>query len=160
MTSGYPTDAADAAVQANIAAVGYAGATGGGAAPAGTVTGPGDQCLDVSGPDSGINGAVVDLWGCDSSSIDQHWTHNSDNSLSTLGRCLDITGGGTAVGTKVELWDCNGGANQVWQQQTNGSLLNPQSGLCLDDPDDSSTDGTQLQIYTCNGTPAQQFALS
>jgi hypothetical protein len=160
MTAGYPSDAADAAVQANIASVGYAGATGGGAAPAGTVTGPGGQCLDVSGNDDGVDGAVVDLWGCQSTAIDQHWTHNSDDSLSTLGRCLDITDDSTAVGAKVELWDCNGGANQIWVQQSNGSLLNPQSGLCLDDPDDSSTDGTQLQIYTCNGTAAQTYSVN
>jgi non-reducing end alpha-L-arabinofuranosidase len=160
MTAGYPTDAADAAVQADITSVGYSGVTGGGAQPAGTITGPGGQCLDVNGPDNGNDGAVVDLWGCQSSAIDQHWTHNSDNSLSTLGRCLDITGDSTASGSKVELWDCNGGGNQVWVQQSNGSLLNPQSGLCLDDPADSSTDGTQLQIYTCNGTPAQVYSVN
>ncbi|HEV2636466.1 MAG TPA: RICIN domain-containing protein [Actinocrinis sp.] len=68
------------------------------------------------------------------SAIDQHWTHNSDNLRETLGRCLEITGGATAVGTKVELWDCNGGASQTWVQQSNGSLQNPQCGLCLDDP--------------------------
>jgi hypothetical protein len=90
----------------------------------------------------------------------RQWTHNSDDSLSTLGRCLDIDRDGTAVGTKVEPWDCDGVGGQVWQQQSNGSLLNPQSGLCLDDPNDNTADGTQLQIYTCNGTAAQQFALS
>ena len=158
MTAGYPTDAADNAVQADITSVGYSGATGGGTAPAGTITGPGGQCVDVTGPDSGNDGAVVDLYTCQSNSIDQHWTHNSDNSLSTLGRCLDITGGGTAAGTKVELWDCNGGGNQRWVQQSNGSLLNPQSGLCLDSP--GTANGTQLQIYTCNGTSAQVFSVN
>jgi hypothetical protein len=67
---------------------------------------------------------------------------------------------GTAAGTKVELWDCNGVGGQKWVQQANGSLLNPQSGLCLDDPSGNTADGTQLQIYTCNGAAAQQFALS
>lgn len=160
MTSGYPTDATDDAVQASIVSAGYTGASGGGTAPAATITGPGGQCVDVLGDDSGTDGAQVDLWGCQSSAIDQHWTHNSDDSLSTLGRCLDIDGDGTAAGTKVELWDCNGVGGQVWEQQANGSLLNPQSGLCLDDPSDDTADGTQLQIWTCNGTPAQQFPLS
>jgi hypothetical protein len=160
MTAGYPTDAADNAVQANIVAAGYSGSSGGGVAPAGTITGPGGQCADVIGDDSGTDGAAVDLWNCQSYAIDQHWTHNSDGSLSTLGRCLDIDGDGTAVGTKVELWDCNSVGGQVWQQQANGSLLNPQSGLCLDDPGGNTANGTVLQIYTCNGTSAQQFALS
>ena len=160
ITAGFPTDAADAAVQANIVSVGYSGNTDGPPATAGTITGPGGQCVDVSGPDSGIDGAVVDLYTCQSGAIDQHWTHNSDDSLSTLGRCLDITGDSTAVGAQVELWDCNGGGNQKWVQQANGSLLNPQSGLCLDDPADNTANGTQLQIYTCNGTPAQQYSVN
>ena len=160
MTAGFPTDATDNSVQANIVAAGYSGASNGNAAPDGTITGPGGQCVDVIGDDTGIDLANVDLWNCQSGAVDQHWTHNSDNSLSTLGRCLDIDGNGTAVGTKVELYDCNGVGGQKWVQQANGSLLNPQSGLCLDDPSDNTANGTQLQIYTCNGTAAQQFALS
>jgi hypothetical protein len=31
------------------------------------------------------------------------------------GRCLDIPGGAAAAnGTQLELWDCNGAANQQW----------------------------------------------
>jgi hypothetical protein len=160
MTAGFPTDAADNAVQNNIVSVGYTGASNGGTPPAGTVTGPGGQCVDVIGDDTGTDRTNVDLWGCQSSAIDQHWTHNSDDSLSTLGRCLDIDGDGTAAGTKVELWDCNGVGGQKWVQQANGSLLNPQSGLCLDDPSGNTANGTQLQIWTCNGTPAQQFSVN
>jgi non-reducing end alpha-L-arabinofuranosidase len=160
MTAGYPTDAADNAVQASIVSAGYSGASAGGTAPAGTITGPGGQCVDVIGDDSGTDGAVADLWNCQSAAIDQHWTHNSDDSLSTLGRCLDIDGNGTAVGTKVEIWDCNGVGGQKWVQQSNGSLRNPQSGLCLDDPSGNTANGTQLQVYTCNGTSAQVFSVN
>jgi non-reducing end alpha-L-arabinofuranosidase len=161
VTSGEPTDAADAAVQANIVAAGYTGNSGGSPQTSGgTVTLPGGQCVDVIGDDSGGDLSVVDLWSCQSNAIDQHWTHNSDDSLETLGRCLDIDGDGTAVGTKVELWDCNGVGGQKWIQQSNGSLLNPQSGLCLDDPSANTANGTQLQIYTCNGTTAQDFSVN
>jgi hypothetical protein len=160
MTSGFPTDAADNAVQANIVAAGYSGNSDGPPATAGTIGAPGGQCVDVIGDDTGTDGAVVDLWNCQSNAIDQHWTHNSDDSLSTLGRCLDIDGDGTAVGTKVELWDCNGVGGQKWVQQSNGSLLNPQSGLCLDDPSDNTANGTVLQIYTCNDSAAQVFSVN
>jgi hypothetical protein len=160
MTAGYPTDTADNAVQASVVSAGYSGASAGGTAPAGTITGPGGQCVDVIGDDSGTDGAVVDLWNCQSNAVDQHWTHNSDDSLSALGRCLDIDGDGTAVGTKVEIWDCNGVGGQKWVKQSNGSLLNPQSGLCLDDPSGNTANGTQLQIYTCNGTSAQVFSVN
>jgi hypothetical protein len=161
MTAGVPSDAADAAVQADIVAAGYSGNSGGSPqASGGTITLSGGQCVDVLGDDSGGDLTHVEVWGCQANAVDQHWTHNSDGSLETLGRCLDIDGNGTAVGTKVELWDCNGVGGQKWIQQSNGSLLNPQSGLCLDDPSGNTANGTQLQIYTCNGTTAQTFSVN
>ena len=30
------------------------------------------------------------------------------------GRCLDVTGANSANGTRVQIWDCHGGANQRW----------------------------------------------
>ena len=47
---------------------------------------------------------------------------------------MDVTAAGTANGTKVQLYDCNGTGAQVWQAQSNGALVNPESGRCLDDP--------------------------
>jgi hypothetical protein len=159
MTAGYPSDAADNAVQANIVAVGY---TGNSAMPAtaATITLPSGKCVDVAGDDIGGDRSPVQLWDCQSWAVDQHWTHNADHSLSTLGRCLDINGNGTAAGTPVELWDCNGVGGQKWIQQADGSLLNPQSGRCLDDSGANTANGTRLQIWDCNTTPAQKFSLS
>jgi non-reducing end alpha-L-arabinofuranosidase len=159
MTAGYSTDAADSAVQANIVAAGYSGSSGG-AGVGGTITGPGSKCVDVIGDDTGGDGSAVDLWDCQSYAVDQHWTHNADDSLSTLGRCLDINGDGTAAGTQVELWDCNGVGGQKWVQQANGSLLNPQSGRCLDSPSGATANGTRLQIWDCNGSAAQKFSVN
>jgi non-reducing end alpha-L-arabinofuranosidase len=159
MTAGYPTDAADSAVQANVVSVGYAGSTGQ-PATAATVPGPGGKCVDVNGDDTGGDGGAVQLWDCQSFAVDQHWTHNADLSLSTLGRCLDINGNGTAQGTLVELWDCNGVGGQKWVQQADGSLRNPQSGRCLDSPNGATGNGTRLRIWDCNGSPAQHFPLS
>jgi hypothetical protein len=76
------------------------------------------------------------------------------------GQCVDVDGDGTTVGTEVELWDCNDVGGQVWQQQSDGLLFNPQSGLCLETPGGNTANGTQLQIDTCNGSPAQKFSLS
>jgi hypothetical protein len=130
------------------------------------VVGNGSKCIDVSGNDTGGNLAVVDLWDCltvatfSPLALDQQWTLNSNETMQTLGRCLDIDGNSTAIGAKVELYDCNGVGGQDWVPQSNGSLLNPQSGLCLDDPSGNTTDGTQLQIYTCNGNIAQVFTFN
>jgi hypothetical protein len=160
MVSGYPTDAAEDAVQANVVAAGYSGQTNVPNGPSGTVTGPGGKCVDVAADDTGVNLAAVQLWDCQTYASDQHWTHYADNSLRTLGRCLDINGNGTANGTQVELWDCNGVGGQKWIQQADGSLRNPQSGRCLDSPSGNTANGTRLQIYDCNGSAAQKFAVN
>ena len=159
MTAGFPTDAADNAVQANIVSVGYSGTTGLSAA-AGTITLPGGQCVDVYGDDTGVAGTAVDLWNCIGSAVDQHWVHNADNSLTTLGRCLDASGNGTANGTLLELWDCTGGGAQKFVQQADGSLRNPQSGRCVDSPGGATANGTRLQLWDCNGTATQKFSVN
>jgi non-reducing end alpha-L-arabinofuranosidase len=159
MTAGYPSDAAENAVAANVVSVGYAGSTSQPATGA-TIVGPGGTCVDVASDDLGGDGTAVQLWGCQSFAVDQHWTHNSDLSLSTLGRCLDINGNGTALGTLVELWDCNGVGGQKWVQRPDGSLFNPQSGRCLDSPNGSTANGTRLQIWDCNGAAAQRFSVN
>jgi ricin-type beta-trefoil lectin protein len=93
-------------------------------------------------------------------------THNADGTLETLGRCLNISvaqgvgGTGTAVpGDHTTLWDCNGSGVEQWVQQSDGTWLNPPSGLCLDDPNFNTTNGWQLQVWTCNGGTNQIFNL-
>ncbi|PWI41297.1 arabinofuranosidase catalytic domain-containing protein [Streptomyces sp. ICBB 8177] len=159
MVSGYPSDATENAVQANIVSAGYSGETN---VPNGAqkpITGPGGQCVDVIGDDTGTDGAAVDLWNCQSYAEDQYWTHNANDSLSTIGRCLDIDGDGTAAGTQVELWDCNGVGGQKWVQHSDGTLYNPQSGRCLDATGNATANGTRLQIADCDGSSGEQFHL-
>lgn len=159
MVSGYPSDATEAAVQANIVAAGYGGDSRGG--EVNTVTGPGMKCMDVAGDDTGGNGSNVQLWDCQTQAVDQHWQYNlADNTFHSLGRCLDIKTNGTAAGTEVELWDCNGVGGQKWIPRADGSIFNPQSGLCLDTPNGIASNGNVLRIWGCNGAVAQQFKLN
>jgi hypothetical protein len=72
--------------------------------------------------------------------------------------CLDVDGGGTANGTTVDLYTCNGTGAQVWVPQSDGELINPQSGDCLDDTNWGAS-GTQLQIWTCGDGTNQQWKL-
>jgi hypothetical protein len=145
-----------------VAALGVFGATQFASAAAitgNTIAGPAGKCVDVSGDDTGVNGTPVQLWDCQTTSADQHWTW-SGTALTTIGRCLDVTSGGTANGTQLQLWDCNGTGAQQWVQQTNGSLKNPQSGRCMDAPGGATANGTRLQIWDCNGTGAQTFTVT
>ena len=159
MVAGYPSDATEAAVQANIVAAGYGGDSRGG--EVNTITGPGMKCVDVAGDDVGSNGTNVQLWDCQTQAVDQHWQYNLvDNTFHSLGRCLDIKGNSTVAGAGVELWDCNGVGGQKWMMRADGSILNPQSGLCLDTPNGIASNGNALRIWGCNGAVAQQFKVN
>jgi hypothetical protein len=161
MTAGYSGDAADNSVQASIVTAGYTAASTG-VGTGSTIIGPGGKCVDVNGDDTGGNLAVVQLWDCQAMAADQHWSPSAigTGTLETLGCCLDADGDGTAPGTKLELYDCDGVGGQQWVPQSNGSILNPQSGLCLDDPGGNTANGTQLQIWTCNNESPQVFHLN
>lgn len=123
----------------------------------GAVTGPGGKCLDVD-TNTAANGNRAQLYTCGAAS-GQDWSVGTNQSLQALGKCLDVDAQGTANATRVQLWDCNGSGAQRWVPQSNGSLLNPQSGRCLDDPQGITTDGTKLQIYDCNGLQSQRWTL-
>jgi hypothetical protein len=81
------------------------------------------------------------------------------STVKALDKCLDVSGNGTADGAKVQLWSCNGGANQNWQANPDGSLRNPQSGKCLDVSGANSSDGTLVHLWTCHGGANQKWTL-
>jgi hypothetical protein len=126
-------------------------------APVSAIFGPGTtgECVDVN-HNTNVNGNTVQLWTCNGVQ-GQQWSITPDGTIRAFGKCLDIDGNGTANSTQVELWTCDGAGGQQWVPQTNGSLLNPQSGRCLDDPAGVTTSGTTLQIYDCNGLWTQQW---
>jgi hypothetical protein len=90
----------------------------------------------------------------------QKWTvGNTDTSIQALGKCLDVTGGGTADGTKIQLYTCNGTGAQKWTVTSAGQLINVGSGRCLDATKKSSANGNQLQIWSCSGASNQKWVL-
>ena len=114
MTSGFPSDATENAVQANIVAAGYSPSSGGGGATGTIVSGVSSaKCVDNNNA-SGTNGNKVQIWTCDGNTAAQNWTVNTNGTLTIDGGCMDITGANFSNGTLVELWTCNGGSNQHW----------------------------------------------
>jgi chitinase len=69
------------------------------------------------------------------------------------GMCLDVRAAGTADGTAVQVYTCNGTNAQQWTQ-TSGNQLQA-LGKCLDVSGAGTADGTKVQLWTCNGTVAQ-----
>ncbi|MET7393420.1 ThuA domain-containing protein [Dactylosporangium sp. NPDC005572] len=70
-------------------------------------------------------------------------------------KCLDVRGSGTADGTQIQLYTCNGSGAQTWTR--NGQTLRA-LGKCLDVSGGGSADGTKIQLWTCNGSGAQNWA--
>jgi hypothetical protein len=71
------------------------------------------------------------------------------------GKCVDIAAAGSANGTQVQLYTCNGTAAQQWTAGTDGTIRG--LGKCLDVAAAGSANGTKVQIYDCNGTAAQSW---
>ena len=156
MVSGYPSDATENAVQANVISAGYAPAAGGPGQQ--IVGGPSGRCVDVPNA-STTNGTQVQLWDCHTQ-VNQLWTHTSGRQLTVYGtKCLDAFGQGTTPGTAVIIWDCHGGANQQWNVNPNGTLTGVQSGLCVDASGQGTANGTRIILWSCNGQGNQQWRL-
>ncbi len=79
------------------------------------------------------------------------------------GKCMDVAWGGTADGTNIHLYTCNGTGAQhfLLNKLDNGAynIFNPQSGKCVDVDNRSMQSGANVQLYTCNGTTAQEFVM-
>jgi alpha-galactosidase len=66
-------------------------------------------------------------------------------------RCIDVNG------TTVDIWDCDGRANQAWTFTGAGELK--AGGLCLDANEGGTAAGTKLIAWTCHGGANQKFKL-
>jgi ricin-type beta-trefoil lectin protein/glycosyl hydrolase group 75 (putative chitosanase) len=70
-------------------------------------------------------------------------------------KCMDDPNSSTTNGTQLEIWTCNGGANQQFTA-TGGTLRT--EGKCLDAPGGATANGTIVELWTCNGGANQQFS--
>lgn len=76
--------------------------------------------------------------------------------LANGGKCLDDPGSNTANGTRLDIWTCNGGANQKWTVAQDGTLR--VSGKCLDVANGGTANGAAVQLSTCTaGTASQRW---
>ncbi|MFE0347522.1 ricin-type beta-trefoil lectin domain protein [Streptomyces griseoluteus] len=74
------------------------------------------------------------------------------------GKCLDVAGAGSANGTAVQIYDCNGTAAQQWTTGTDGTVR--ALGKCLDVTGSSTANGTRLQLWDCTGAANQKWTVS
>jgi chitinase len=81
--------------------------------------------------------------------------------LVSPGKCLDVNGSGSANGTKIQEWTCNGTGAQSIRVDDLGNgvsrLVNTNSNKCIDVSAAGTADGTKIQLWDCNGTGAQSY---
>jgi non-reducing end alpha-L-arabinofuranosidase len=162
MTSGYPSDATENAVQASITAAGYgSGGSSGGSFPSGyhqLVVGNNGLCVDVYG-NSGTAGAAIEQWSCNGQSNQQFQFVPGSNGYGELqaqnsGLVVAVAGGSTSQGVPDIVQQArNGAASSMWRPvaQSDGSwaFQNQNSGLCLDVYGAGSNAGQQLDQWPC-----------
>jgi hypothetical protein len=75
------------------------------------------------------------------------------------GKCLDVNGASTTAGTQTQIWDCLGGANQIWTHTASNQLTvySGSTQMCLDVNGGGTADGTPLELWTCNGQSNQRW---
>jgi glucosylceramidase len=74
------------------------------------------------------------------------------------GKCVDVAAAGTANGTAIQLFDCNGTSAQSWTVAANGSLQ--ALGKCMDIASAGTANGSKVQLFDCNGTGAQTWMVT
>jgi poly(hydroxyalkanoate) depolymerase family esterase len=78
------------------------------------------------------------------------------------GKCLDVPGQSGTPGTRLRIWDCGGGTNQIWTHTAAGDLTvySGDSRRCLDAEGGRTVAGTAVIIWSCHGGANQKWTLN
>ncbi|AEV85620.1 alpha-N-arabinofuranosidase [Actinoplanes sp. SE50] len=170
MTSGYPSDATENAVQANIVAVGYTKSVtfpvSGSSYRLTNVTS--GKVLDATNCGT-ANGTPVRQWTSLGNTCQQwrftsvganRWTITNVNA----GRTLDAVNCGQALGTAVDLWQSLGNTCQQWAVIPAGNgkyeLVVENSGMVLDNQNCGTADGTPARLWMWLNNTCQLWSIT
>jgi hypothetical protein len=170
MTAGFPTDAADNGVQANVVSVGY------GAAGAFPVVG---TTYRLTNQNSGTvldaincgtaNGTRIDLWAALGNTCQQWRFASAGSGYYTItnvnsGKVLDSVNCGAANGTVVDLWAALGNTCQQWSvNQVSAAhyvIVNRGNSLTLDAVNCGRANGTVVDQWIGLGNTCQQWNIA
>jgi hypothetical protein len=132
-------------------------------------------CLDNTNGRA-VNGNPIQLYQCISGDANQQWQSQPDGEIINLGTaaagtpmCLDnydvaATDHGTVNGTQLDVWGCNGDANQLWTLPYSDpvgldrivSAYPATQTMCLDDHFGRYDNGNVIDAYQCNDTQGAQ----
>jgi hypothetical protein len=111
------------------------------------------RCLDVPNGASGVQVQIYDCVGNQNQKI----TSTASGELRISGKCLGADADGTAPGTKLVLWPCNGKPSQLWNTNSDGTITNRLSGLAIDVANWATANGSPVQLWTRLGNNTQRW---
>jgi non-reducing end alpha-L-arabinofuranosidase len=171
MTSGYPSDAADNAVQANIVSVGYSisysfPATG----TKYRLTSLGGEGKVLDAKNCGTSpGTIVRLWQSLGNTC-QQWVFSSlGNGVYTVtnvnsGLALDVYNCGGANGNEIDTWTLLNNTCQMWNVLPTGDghyvLVSSIIGRTLDDQDCGTGNGNPVQTWQWLDNTCQEWSIA
>ncbi|KAI5120318.1 hypothetical protein M0805_000378 [Coniferiporia weirii] len=112
------------------------------------------MCLTAA---NNTNGAQVSIQPC-TGAESQQWTFEGGSvKLYSNAKCLDVTNGADADGTKLQIWDCSANdANQQFYYTTDYRLAWTNMGKCVDLTGGSLSTGNLIQVWSCTSNNANQ----
>ncbi|NDG84249.1 MAG: hypothetical protein EBX52_04325 [Proteobacteria bacterium] len=133
----------------------------------------GGKCVDIDGSRLASNGVVAQLWECWGGAQNQLFQFVPFTGsggpfqikVKGSGKCLDVTGAGSANGVMIQQYACGQGyqANQLWNVEQEGPftfLKSVSSGKCLDLKNGTQSNGAVFHQWDCNhGNNNQRFIL-
>lgn len=114
------------------------------------------HCLDVPGASKEAGSSLI-IWWCTAGSANQQWAYTPEKELRVYGNmCLDASQGTR----ELIIWYCNGGTNQKWTLNADGTVTNQQNGFNLDVSGEATAAGSPVSLWYGNGKPNQLWQRS
>lgn len=112
----------------------------------------GGNCLQASGNEEGDD---IVLATCDVNNDKQHWLYTAEGQFRPKinpKMCLDVDDAkkGVKAGSKLHLWDCDGGSSEKWDVKIGGALINR-------DPDWKTFCVENTKVNYCDDSIEQKF---
>ncbi|KAF7331609.1 hypothetical protein MKEN_00040500 [Mycena kentingensis (nom. inval.)] len=127
--------------------------------PGGQTIRPGASSTTCLTASSQADGAAVVVQPCTTGSVNQSWNKVGATLVINNAFCLDVTGGSTTSGTKMQIWSCSpgntGNLNQQFTVTAGKAIQWNGHNDCVDLTDGKITAGNQVQSWTCTGGPNQ-----
>jgi hypothetical protein len=70
---------------------------------------------------------------------------------------MDVSGGSSANGAAIQLWNCNGSGAQKFVLSAAGDLVNVQANKCVDVANVATANGSPLHLWECVGASNQKW---